>query len=94
MRLEWKNTYGGHNIDIFGGWRYNNYSYSYSFIRGYNNENDKLPNISKEMQYFNYGGTKDNWIDMTYYLDASYNYAHKYFADFTVSSQTSSMSTP
>ena len=91
LRLEWKNTYGGHNIDIFGGWRYNNYSYSYSFIRGYNNENDKLPNISKEMQYVNYGGTKDNWIDMTYYLDASYNYAHKYFADFTVSSQTSSM---
>ena len=90
LRLQWKNSYGGHNIDVFGGWRYNNYSYSYSYMRGYNNENDKLPNIDKNMQYINYGGTKDNWIDMTYYLSANYNYAHKYFADFTISSQTSS----
>lgn len=90
LRLEWKNTYGAHTIDVMGGWRYNNYSYSYSFMRGYNNENDKLPNISKNMQYINYGGTKDNWIDMTYYLDAQYNYANRYFADFTISSQSSS----
>ncbi|MBQ8969371.1 MAG: SusC/RagA family TonB-linked outer membrane protein [Bacteroidaceae bacterium] len=90
LRLEWKNSYGAHNVDVFGGWRYNNYSYSYSFMRGYNNENDKLPNISKNMQYINYGGSKDNWVDMTYYLDASYNFAHKYFADFTISSQASS----
>ena len=90
LRLEWANTYGAHTIDVFGGWRYNNYSYSYSFMRGYNNENDKLPNISKNMQYVNYGGTKDNWIDMTYYLNADYNYANKYFAQFTVSGQASS----
>lgn len=90
LRLEWKNTYGAHNIDVFGGWRYNNYSYSYSYMRGYNNENDKLPNLSKNMQYINYGGTKDNWIDMTYYLNAAYNYANRYFAEFTLSSQASS----
>ncbi len=90
LRLEWKNTYGAHNIDVFGGWRYNNYSYSYNYMRGYNNENDKLPNISKNMQYINYGGTKDNWIDMTYYLDALYSYGNKYFAEFTISSQSSS----
>ena len=90
LRLEWKNSYGAHNIDVFGGWRYNNHSYSYSYLRGYNNENDKLPNFNKSMQYPDYGGTKDNWIDMTYYLDAAYNYAHKYFAEFTVSGQASS----
>lgn len=90
LRIEWKNAYGAHNVAAFGGWRYNNYSYSYNYMRGYNNENDKLPNIDRSMQYINYGGAKDNWIDMTYYLDASYNYAHKYFADFTVSSQSSS----
>ena len=91
LRLEWANTYGAHNIDLFGGWRYNNYSFSYSYLRGYNNENDKLPNLAKNMQYANYGGTKDNWIDMTYYFNASYNYAHKYYADVTVSSQASSV---
>ncbi len=90
LQLEWKNTYNAHNIDVLGGWRYNNYSYSYSYMRGYNNENDKLPNISKNMQYINYGGTKDNWIDMTYYLNAAYNYANKYFAEFTISSMASS----
>ena len=90
FRIEWANNYGAHTIDVFGGWRYNNYSYSYSYMRGYNNENDKLPNISKNMQYVNYGGTKDNWIDMTYYLNADYNYQNKYFAQFTVSSQASS----
>jgi len=90
LRLEWANTYGAHDISVFGGWRYNNYNYSYSFIRGYNNENDKLPNISKSMAYVNYGGTKDNWIDMAYYLNAAYNFQNKYFAEFTLSSQTSS----
>ena len=90
LQIQWKNSYGAHNVDVFGGWRYNNYSYSYSFMRGYNNENDKLPNIGKSMQYVNYGGTKDNWIDMTYYLNGAYNYANKYFAEFTVSSQASS----
>ena len=90
LRLQWKNTYGAHNIDVFGGWRYNNYSYSYSYMRGYNNENDKLPNLSTDMKYVNYGGTKDNWIDMTYYLNAAYNYANRYFAEFSLSSQASS----
>ncbi len=90
LRIEWGNTYGAHKVNVFGGWRYNNYSYSYSFIRGYNNENDKLPNISKSMAYVNYGGTKDNWIDMTYYLNADYNFQNKYFAEFAVSAQSSS----
>lgn len=90
LTLEWKNTYGAHKVSAMAGWRYNNYSYSYSFMRGYNNENDKLPNYSKDMAYPNYGGTNDNWIDMTYYLDAQYNYANRYFAEFTLSSQASS----
>lgn len=90
LRLEWKNSYGAHNINAIGGWRYNNYSYSYSYMRGYNNENDKLPNLSVNMQYINYGGAKDNWMDMTYYLNGAYNYANKYFAEATISSQASS----
>ncbi len=90
LRLNWGNTYGAHDINVMAGWRYNNYQYSYNSMSGYNNENDKLPNLSKDMQYINYTGTNDNWIDMTYYLDAQYNYKNRYFADFTVSSQSSS----
>ncbi|MBR6031441.1 MAG: SusC/RagA family TonB-linked outer membrane protein [Bacteroidaceae bacterium] len=90
LRLDWHNIYGAHTIGVFGGWRYNNYSYSYNYMRGYNNENDKLPVMNKNMAYLNYGGTNDNWIDMAYYLDANYNYANRYFAEAAVSMQSSS----
>ena len=90
LRLDWRNIYGAHTVNVFGGWRYNNYSYSYNYMRGYNNENDKLPVMNKNMAYLNYGGTNDNWIDMTLYLDANYNYSNRYFADATVSMQSSS----
>ena len=90
LRLDWRNNYGAHTVNVFGGWRYNNYSYSYNYMRGYNNENDKLPIMNKNMAYLNYGGTNDNWIDMAYYLDANYNYANRYFADFTLSMQSGS----
>ena len=90
LRLDWRDIIGAHTINVFGGWRYNNYSYSYNYMRGYNNENDKLPIMNKNMKYLNYDGTNDNWIDMAYYLDANYNYANRYFADATVSMQSSS----
>ncbi len=90
FRINWKNQYGAHTIDVFGGWRYNNYNYSYTYMRGYNNENDKLPNISHTMGYINYSGVKDNWIDMAYYMNADYNYKNKYFAQLTASAQSSS----
>ena len=90
LRLDWRNIYGAHTVNVFGGWRYNNYSYSYNYMRGYNNENDKLPIMNKKMAYLNYDGTNDNWIDMTYYLDANYNYANRYFADVALSMQSSS----
>ena len=90
LRIEWKNNYGAHTLNAFGGWRYNNFSYSYSYTRGYNNENDKLPRIKRSMQYINYGGTKDNWIDMAYYANLDYNYANRYFLQVTASAQASS----
>ncbi len=90
LRLDWGNTYGAHDIHVFGGWRYNNYSYSFNNMTGYCNENDKLPILNKNMKYLNYGGTNDNWIDMTYYLNANYSFKNRYFAEFTASSQASS----
>lgn len=90
LRLEWKNNYGAHDIDVMGGWRYNNYAYSYNYMSGYNNENDKLVNLDKNMAYTNYGGTNDNWIDMTYYANAAYSFKNKYFAEAGISAQSSS----
>lgn len=90
LRLNWGNIYGAHAVNVIGGWRYNNYSYSFNNMSGYNNENDKLPILSRSMKYPSYSGTNDNWIDMTYYLNATYNYANRYFADFAISGQSSS----
>ena len=90
LRLEWAKNYGAHTVDVFGGWRYNKYSFSYNYMSGYNNENDKLPIINKNMDYINYGGTNDEWSDMTYYLNAGYNFKNRYFANFAVSAQAAS----
>ncbi|MCF0195802.1 MAG: SusC/RagA family TonB-linked outer membrane protein, partial [Bacteroidaceae bacterium] len=90
LRLDWRNTYGAHFINVFGGWRFDSYSYSYNYMRGYENDNDKLIYLDKNMKYLNYGGSNDNWKEMIYYLDANYNYKNRYFADFTLSVQSSS----
>ena len=90
LRLEWAKNFGAHTIDIFAGWRYNSYAFSYNFMSGYNNENDKLPILNKNMDYIHYGGSNDRWADMTYYLNASYNYKNRYFANFAVSAEASS----
>ena len=90
LRIEYSNQWGGHNINVFGGWRMNSYSYSYAYLNGYNNENDKLPNVSKYLQYISSNGVNDNWKDMTYYLQGTYNYANRYFAEFSASAQASS----
>lgn len=91
LQIAWANTYGQHDISVFGGWRYNNYSYSYSYLHAYNNGNDKIPNITKgAVDYLTYDGTNDNWIDMSYYAQADYNLRNKYFAQVGVSAQSSS----
>ena len=90
LRIEWAKNYGAHTVDVFGGWRYNTYSYSYTYTSGYNNQNDKLLNLNKNMDYANYGGTNDTWSDMTYYVDGAYNYKNRYFAEVALSAQASS----
>lgn len=90
LRIEWGNNYGAHDINVFGGWRYNNYSYSYSFQKGYNNTNDKMPILNYSRQFVQYNGTNDNWIDMAYYANADYSFMNRYFAQASVAMQASS----
>ncbi|MBO5794394.1 MAG: SusC/RagA family TonB-linked outer membrane protein [Bacteroidaceae bacterium] len=90
LRIEYGHQWDEHTFGAFAGWRFNSYNYSYSYLNGYNNENDKLPNITKNMQFINSSGVNDSWKDMTYYLQANYNYANRYFAEFAASAQASS----
>lgn len=90
FRIEYGHQWDEHTFGAFAGWRMNFYDYNYSYLNGYNNENDKLPNISKNMQFISSDGVNDSWKDMSYYLFANYNYANRYFAEFSASAQASS----
>lgn len=90
FRIDWRNNYGAHDINLFGGWRYNNYSYSYSYLQGYDNTNDKMPILDYNRKYLQYDGTNDNWIDMAYYAQADYSLMNRYFAQASVAMQASS----
>ena len=90
LRVDWKKTFGAHNVHAFAGWRLNKFSYSNTNVRGYNNENDKLPQLKSTMSYINYDGTNDNWMDLTAYISGQYNYANRFFADFALSMMSSS----
>ena len=59
-------------------------------MTGYNNDNDKMPNISKSLSFLSSGGTNDSWINLAYYLNARYNFKNRYFLDFTTSMESSS----
>ncbi|MDO4210181.1 MAG: SusC/RagA family TonB-linked outer membrane protein [Bacteroidales bacterium] len=88
--VDWHRNFGKHDIDIFGGFRYNRFGYSNSNVRGYNNSNDKMPNLAYSLQYLSYGGTNDTWTNLSYYLNADYNFKNRYFAKFIMSADASS----
>ena len=79
LYLSFKKNFGAHNLKALAGFRLNSFSYSDSYLSGYNNQNDKMPNMSLSLAYLTYGGANDKWIDLSYYLNAGYNYKNRYF---------------
>ena len=90
FQVRWKRQYGAHAFDLLGGVRMLSFSYGDSFITGYNNDNDKMPNMNYSLQYKDYGGTNDNWMNIAYYLDLNYNIKNKYFFRVASSMESSS----
>lgn len=90
LRVDWSRNYGKHQWDIFGGFRMSSYSYSDSRSAGYNNDNDKMPNLRYSLQYINYGGVNDRWINLNYYANVDYNFKNRYFVKLIASSEASS----
>ena len=79
FRIEWTKNYGQHQWDVFGGFRMASYGYSDSFSEGYNNGNDKTPNISYRLDYLGNGGVNDRWVNLAYYANVDYNFLNRYF---------------
>ena len=88
-KAEWKNRYGAHSIDLTGGFRFMNQSYTVTSQTGYNTGNDKTPLISSTDQK-QIGGNIENWATLSWYAQARYNYANRYYLQGDVSMETNS----
>lgn len=90
FRINWDQDFGAHSVSAFGGFRIASYTFTNSFIRGYNNSNDKMPNMSTSLNPRSYGGAVDRWTNLAYYLNAEYNYKNRYFLQASTTMETSS----
>lgn len=88
--INWGNNYGGNDIKLVGGFRFNSYTYNYNYVRGYNNASDKMPNASTDLQYKSNGGSNDNWKSLSYYATADYNFQDRYLLQGGVTLESSS----
>ena len=89
-RLAWQNRYGAHKIDVFGGVRYQSSSYKLTAQRGYDTGNDKYPSTGNARNYRSTWGADDKARDLTWYAQADYNWAEKYYVQAGLSAETSS----
>ena len=91
-KLDFKKQFGKHFLSAFGGFRYLNYSFDDSEIKGQYQSagNDKTPNPSNSMDYKQVYGSDDQWSNMTWYGNADYNFMNKYFIQTTLSAESSS----
>ncbi len=69
------------SIQAFIGVRYLNFAYDNNQPEGQyaNAANDKTPNISTNMDFYDATGTNDQWRSLTWYANADYNYRSRYY---------------
>lgn len=88
-KIDWNNHYKGHNIHLMGGFRFVNEGYSLNTQHGYNTGNDKTPDIGISTNKTS-GGINDNWATLTWYGQAEYNYANRYYLQGDLAVETNS----
>ncbi len=89
-RVAWKKSFGSHNFDVFGGFRYTNFRIDGNFLSANNSSNDNSVNIKKDFPDLKVDGDNNQWKNMAWYLNADYNYLTRYFLQGTVSMESSS----
>lgn len=87
-KIEWTNRYAAHSIDLFGGFRYMNESYSRTRQNTYNTGSDKTPGAGTDFRELY--GEHENWASLTWYAEARYNYANRYYLQADVTMDTNS----
>ena len=89
-RVNWKNRYGAHNIDVKAGVRYLSSEYNQTAQIGYNSGNDKTPNMSGSLRFKGTSGADDKTRDITWYALADYSFADRYYLNAGLSAHASS----
>jgi len=89
-RLSWSNRYDAHKIDVIGGVRYQSNNYKLTAQRGFDTGNDKYPSTSYARNYRTTWGADDKSRDLTWYAQADYSWADKYYLEAGLSAETSS----
>ena len=89
-RFDWAIPMGAHRMDVFGGVRFMNDSYTSSQLLGYNSGNDKTPNMGTSLDYDTTTGNDTEWRSLAYYANVDYNFMEKYYLQGQVSMETSS----
>ncbi|MCD8266276.1 MAG: SusC/RagA family TonB-linked outer membrane protein, partial [Prevotellaceae bacterium] len=88
-KIDWCNSYKGHNIHLQGGFRFINESYSLNTQHGYNTGNDKTPFIDNADNKTS-SGSSESWATMTWYGQAEYNWANRYYLEGDLAVETNS----
>ena len=91
-RLSFDKILGAHTINAMGGFRYLNYGYEMNNPTGQYQTagNDKLPNVSNNMDFKDATGNDYKNTSLTWYAQADYNYKNRYFLQAQASLESSS----
>ena len=89
-RLDWKKTFGAHNISAFGGFRYTRFNFDTTTVGGANSGSDNNFNIGTSLDHLTNEGDNNVWANMAWYLSADYSYKTKYFLQLAASMEASS----
>jgi len=81
---------GDHRVNLFGGIRFMNDTYSSSYEKGFNTGSDKTPNSSMNQTTKTLNGENTTWRSLSYYANVDYNYQEKYYLQGQLSMETSS----
>ena len=92
--LDWKNSYGAHDVAVTGGFRYNRFAYDGSDASTeYNSaQTDKNPNLNADPSagYAHVKGDNDVWKNIQSYVSADYSFCNRYFATVSLLAEANS----
>jgi TonB-linked SusC/RagA family outer membrane protein len=91
-RIDWNvNLTEDNHLALLGGFRILSDTYESDLPRGYNTGNDNIKVlVDKHYTSPDIAGVNDEWISLSWYADATYDYQKKYFLNLTASADASS----